>query len=563
MNILPMNKTFLPRIGLCTRVPWLDLRKVWILFLTLSAIARAVDLPAVAPNGGTFTTFQTVTLSCATPDAIIHYTLNGLDPTTDDPNVGTGGTIEIRNPSTLRAKAFLNSEESPVKSATFNITGQVSTSGNHTLVLRADGAVWATGLNSNGQLGDGTSPPYQNKIILTQVVNLSDIVAVAAGGSHSLALKRDGTVYAWGANTNSQCGATGGSTPTVISGLTNVTKIVAGLTHSAALTSGGSVYTWGGGANGQQGNGGTADRAIPTAVLPTGISDIASSGGGNHMMALTGGTVKCWGSNSYGQCGGYPSYSPVTTPVSVTTVGDIGAITAGNGHSLAVRNSDGAVYVWGQMAASIGQTNLISGLSGVKTVAAGDGYTLALKSDNTVVALGSNAYGELGIGAVASASSPVAVTLPGVVSVLTAGTKSSIAITTNGNVYAWGSNSNGALGFGTPTQKNVPVQLISENIPDTIAIGTGANHNLITSASSPATLLTWGSNIRGELGAGDTLPYADPHLISGIAPHYSATNHETVGGIDHTLVVKSDGFIVASGLNTAIIYLTPHKISLP
>ena len=110
---------------------------------------------------------------------------------------------------TLKVKASLNTGQSTVKSATYKITGQVSTSGNHTLVLRADGTVWATGLNSSGQLGDGTTI---NRIVLTQAPGLSDVVAFAAGGSHSLALLRNGTVMAWGANTNLQCG-TSGSTP--------------------------------------------------------------------------------------------------------------------------------------------------------------------------------------------------------------------------------------------------------------------------------------------------------------------------------------------------------------
>ena len=76
---------------------------------------------------------------------------------------------------TLKVKAFLNIEESTLKTATYNITGHVSTSGNHTLVLRADGTVWATGLNSSGQLGDGTTI---NRIVLTQVPGLSDVIAV-------------------------------------------------------------------------------------------------------------------------------------------------------------------------------------------------------------------------------------------------------------------------------------------------------------------------------------------------------------------------------------------------
>ena len=167
-----------------------------LVLLLAASVAHAVNVPTLTPDGGTFTTFQSVTVACTTPDALIRYTTDGSDPTTTTGTaIAPGGTIQILGPLTLKVKAFLNTEVSAVKSAAYKITGHVSTSGSHTLVLRADGTVWATGLNSSGQLGDGTTI---NRIVLTQVPGLSDVVAVAAGGNHSLALKDDGTVWAWG-----------------------------------------------------------------------------------------------------------------------------------------------------------------------------------------------------------------------------------------------------------------------------------------------------------------------------------------------------------------------------
>ena len=184
---LPLGPASRPRFAR------LDFKRIGIVLLILSAVARAVNAPTLVPDGGTFTTFQTVTVSCTTPDAIIRYTTNGADPTMADAGFASGGQIQVQGPLTLIVKAFLNIEESTLKTATYNITGHVSTSGNHTLILRADGTVWATGLNSSGQLGDGTTI---NRIVLTQVPGLSDAIAVGAGGSHSLALMRDGTCVA-------------------------------------------------------------------------------------------------------------------------------------------------------------------------------------------------------------------------------------------------------------------------------------------------------------------------------------------------------------------------------
>ena len=157
---LPLGPASRPRFAR------LDFKRIGIVLLILSAVARAVNAPTLVPDGGTFTTFQTVTVSCTTPDAIIRYTTNGADPTMADAGFASGGQIQVQGPVTLKVKAFLNIEESTLKTATYNITGHVSTSGNHTLILRADGTVWATGLNSSGQLGDGTTI---NRIVLTQV----------------------------------------------------------------------------------------------------------------------------------------------------------------------------------------------------------------------------------------------------------------------------------------------------------------------------------------------------------------------------------------------------------
>ena len=128
--------------------------------------------------------------------------------------------------------------------------------------------MWAWGSNSNGQLGDGTFNFHPTP---TQVPGLANIIAIAAGQSHSLALKNDGTLWAWGFNGNGQVGdGTSGNnklSPVAVTttGFTNnITAIAAGANHSLAITTGGAVWAWGLNGNGQVGDGTMVNKLVPT-----------------------------------------------------------------------------------------------------------------------------------------------------------------------------------------------------------------------------------------------------------------------------------------------------------
>ncbi len=147
----------------------------------------------------------------------------------------------------------------------------LASGGDHTVALRVDGTVWTWGRNANGQLGDGS---WTNKNVPTRVAMLRDIVSVAAAViPHSLAVRADGTVWAWGWNANGQLGdgtTTDQPTPVQVkdpsdpSGfLTDVIAVAAGERHSLALKANGTVWAWGYGANGQLGDG-TWERETDT-----------------------------------------------------------------------------------------------------------------------------------------------------------------------------------------------------------------------------------------------------------------------------------------------------------
>jgi len=151
--------------------------------------------------------------------------------------------------------------------------------GGHVLALKKDGTVWAWGLNNAGQLGDGTTT---NRATPVQVANLNQVVAIAAGGmgwyrspmgGHSLALKADGTVWAWGLNNAGQLGdgtTTNRATPVQVSSLTDVVLIGAGAFHSVAVKKDGTVWAWGGNVYGELGDGTTTGRPTPVQMVGTG-----------------------------------------------------------------------------------------------------------------------------------------------------------------------------------------------------------------------------------------------------------------------------------------------------
>jgi len=287
----------------------------------------------------------------------------------------------------------------------------------HTLVLRSDGRVVAGGNNAYGQLGDNSG---QNQTNFVLVSNLTNAVAVAAGGYHSLALKADGTVWAWGTNNYGQVG--NGTTtaifktPTQVTNLAGVVSIAAGLYHGLALKTNGTVWAWGANGGGQIGNGTTVNTNIPTAVTTLSNVIAIAAGGSNSLALKADGTVWAWGNNNYGQVGNGTTNAAQTVPVQVTNLTNVVAVAAGGWHSLALR-ADGTVWAWGRNnygQAGNGTTNaaqtvpvLATNLFGVLSLAAGEYHSLAALTSGELLAWGNGVSGQLGNGDTANQTWPV------------------------------------------------------------------------------------------------------------------------------------------------------------
>lgn len=219
----------------------------------------------------------------------------------------------------------------------------------YSIALRNDGTVWAWGNNMWGVLGNGN---YTTQLRPVQVINLSDIIAIAAGTEHCLALKNDGTVWAWGWNANGCLGDNSNiakrSTPAPIPALSGVKAIAAnGSIHSLALKNDGTVWAWGDNFYGQLGDGTLIGKSAPMQL--SSLDNITAIGTGErHSFAIRNdGTLWAWGWNGNGQLGvdlNFSSYQ--STPVSVPALLGTKRITGGSFHSL-VQKTSGSIFTMG------------------------------------------------------------------------------------------------------------------------------------------------------------------------------------------------------------------------
>lgn len=295
-----------------------------------------------------------------------------------------------------------------------NLDSVSAISAQASLALKSDGTVWDLGRPE-----------------LTQVPDLSNVIAVAGGHSHWLAATSDGLVWGWGDNRYGALGDgtfTSYVTPVQMMNLSEAVAVATGISHSLALKSDGSVWATGGNWFGQLGIGTTETHTTAVQVLtPSSIIAIAASYNGSLALRAEG-TVWAWGDTSHA-----PTYH-VVTPIQVPDISDIIGIAQGIGFSLAVK-SDGTVWSWGH-----------------------------------------NGSGQLGDGTTTSHTTPAVV--PGLSNAIAvaAGYYHSLALTADGTVWAWGANSDGQLGDGTTINKSVPVQVL--RVSGASAIAAGRNTSL-------------------------------------------------------------------------------------
>lgn len=257
--------------------------------------------------------------------------------------VSTDASLSVVRVAAWGENAFGQSE---VPADARDIVAVAAGSG-HSLALRRNGSVLAWG---DTTWNAPSAVP----------ADLTNAIRIAAGGWHSLALRHDGTVAAWGFNSSGQTD--------VPAGLSHVIAIAGGLRHSLALKDDGRVVAWG-----------YEPSAQPlVAAALEGVAAVAV-GAGHNLALLSNGTIRAWGDNSGGPC---------AVPLDLSNVV---AVAAGSGHSLALK-SDGTLTAWGTN--NFGQRTVPPEATNIIAIAAGDQHNLALRADGTLLAWGDNRYGQ-------------------------------------------------------------------------------------------------------------------------------------------------------------------------
>ncbi len=345
----------------------------------------------------------------------------------------------------------------------------------HTAYVDENGTLWTWGSNQAGQLGAETQETgvdregNQVTVSGTSLPVLEDVRSVAAGGDFTVALKTDGTLWAWGGNDYGQLGNdTGVSSSQPVQVLDQVTAVSAGDYHVAAIRADGTLWTWGDNLYGQLGDGTLNNVSVPHQVLD---NVTAVSAGANATAAVRrDGTLWTWGDNLFGQLGDGTRDS-VTTPHQVLT--NVRFAVMGDYHAAAI-SADGTLYTWGSNldgqlgTGGLGDTTdedtgavlqltpaAVSLPAAVSNVTVGAGHTAAILSDGTLWTWGRNDVMQLGLteaGAQVLEPGQIVELVPA--QAVSAGTDQTVCLLTDGEVLAWGSPAMGQLGSGTPQAKD-------------------------------------------------------------------------------------------------------------
>lgn len=497
---------------------------------------------------------------------------------------------------------------------------QVFAGNNWTMVLASNGALYATGRNANGQLGNGTSTDSDTLAMVNFPTGVTGWLDFAGGGYHAAAIGNDGNLYTWGSGGNGQLadgGTSNVTSPAKVSmpaGVSGWEAIACGENFTEAVGNDGNLYEAGYSGDGETGNGthlGTLST-LTIANMPGGASKYVDvSAGHNHVIAVAGnGSLYAWGKNSNGQLGNYytsNSYVPVLVNMTGQSIPMLSAPVAGTTLStadtaLAWMTAPGAFRYQLQVATDSSFSNIVldstqltgtyflihsligptfnlqtkyywrmSEYNGTSTSMYSDVLSFMtpgppaltnpslaaetnsnssyyINAKDTLFAWGNNQYGQLGDGTMTNDSFAVKIPFPSGVTgwmQVAGGQGHTVALGNDGNVYTWGYNSNGQLGIGTTANSAMPVKVaMPSGVTKWTSVAAGALHTV--AVGNDGNVYAWGQNNFGELGNASTTDAGTPvkmKLPAGLTPM------RAYAGNNCSLVLFSNGALYATGRN--------------
>jgi alpha-tubulin suppressor-like RCC1 family protein len=545
---------------------------------------------------GTYNATFNVVVTSDTPGATIHYTTNGVDPTTSDPTVASGGSVAIASNTTLKAKAWADGmPESTVQVAAYtmkvvtpsfspsggtftqttNVTISTTTS-SATIRYTTDGSTptagstlysgpislgttgtlkavafktnWADSAVGSGSytfnfgpLNTPTASPtggtFEGQVLVTLTADTGATIRYTTNGADPTATS---TAYtqplAISTTTTLKAKAfqTDHPTSTTMTQVYTIRAATPTFTRTSGTYSPGDMVTI-------SGDAGTTLRITLNGVDPVSTDPVI----GSATSLLVGGyTIKLRAFKT-----GNTDSNVAAATYSLTSPLSGGSVAAGASYS-ALATPDGLVYGWGlntsgQLGDSTTTTRttpkLVPTLTGVTKLAAGAAHVLALTWDGRLFAWGNDGSGRLGDGGTTNQSTPKWINAISNVVAVAAGSGHSLALTASGQVYAWGVGSNGQLGLGNTSSASTPT-LIS-TLTNIVAIGAGDNHSFAVTSSGQ--LYAWGFNGSSQLGDGGTAQQTSPKLITGISGVAAV-----MGGASHSIARLTSGAVYTWGANS-------------
>jgi hypothetical protein len=316
---------------------------------------------------------------------------------------------------------------------------------------------------------------------------------VSAGTNFSCSLLQGGTVECWGINSDGQLGngsTLASTTPVIVAGLSNVAKLSVGADHACAVLQSGVVKCWGNNANGQLGLAKIQDATRPVTVRTSAPATSIASGYDYTCAVLTTGNVECWGGNAFGQTGS-ASTSAKVAPQIVSGVSGVQQVAVNLNHTCALL-TNGSVDCWG--ANNYGQLGngstqnshtpvQVTGLNSVVQVATGSSSSCAILSGGSVECWGYNGDGELGNNSIANSLTPVAVVGVSGASRLSMSSYSACVLSASASLSCWGYAA-GSLFGGTSTSNVLQASIVSSLSAATeVALGNGDDCALASNGS--------------------------------------------------------------------------------